>query len=349
MVYPELLWWNRQWFESIFHIDSGLYLLFTQRLADFFRVDLQLVRLPYDKTNPIIYDKDEVVNCYTDDYIMALASAGDIHLVGMITSSTVQPYNTYVKPEDYDRILVQRAESVQHARNSGFSNIPDPVCGPKGHLERPASGKIAGTQPLGSPGSWLIVTEARQAIPEKPLVVVMGGALTVVADAYLLDTSIADNVVVAWIGGSTDGMQDYNGWADGWAAYIVLQKLRLVQFPSWRTVPYVPKSRLTELPDTPLRQWMIDKQHRHWTTPDGQLQPGSYDGDTPPAISVMRRDYALRAKHVAFSHWTVIDGHEVPAFKTARNSRVLIVTRASTEVATAEWWRALKNPAAYHK
>lgn len=318
------------------------------RLLSRFGVKPRVVRLPYDNTNPVIYDKDEVVNCYTDDYIMALASAGDINLVGIVTSSTMRPYNEHVMPEDYERIVAQRIEGIDHARNSGFGNIPDPVRGPKGNLEKPASGRIEDTWPIDSKGSRLIVNEASKVTPDKPLVVVMGGALTVAADAYLLDNAIADRVVIAWLGGtqSHNDMADYNGWADAWAAYIVLKKLSLVQFPSGQAAPRVRKSRLRELPDTKLRQWMIDKQHSYWKTRDGQLQPGSSDADAPPAISVMRKDYALRAKRVSFSHWSDAD-HAPPILKDDPEGRSLVVTCACKDVATKEWWRALKNPTAY--
>lgn len=303
-------------------------------------------KLPYDDTNPIIYDKDEVVNCYTDDYLMSLASAGDIKLVGIITSSTVQDYNKHVTLQDYERMVTQRREGIRHARNSGFRNIPDPVRGPKAHLVKPASGRIEDTRPTGSPGSRLIMDEARKATVEKPLVVVVGGALTAAADAYLLDNAIADHVIVAWLGGRENDMCDYNGWADAWAAYIVLQKLRLVQFPAWQAVPRVPKPRLAELPDTELRQWMIEKRHSLWRTHDGELQPGRYDGDASPAISVMRQDYVIKTKTVSFSHWADND-HELPVFRDDPGGRALVVACACAKVATEEWWRALKNPAAY--
>lgn len=303
-------------------------------------IDVRAIELPYDNTNPLIYVKDEATNCYTDDYVMALASAGGIDLVGMVTSSSVAPYNSWVTSKDYERFVTQRAEGVRRARNSGFRNIPDPLRGPKGHLEKPASARIEDTRPIGSDGSWLIVNEAKKASSEQPLLIVCCTALTVAADAYLLDNSIADYVVVAWLGGRDNDMADYDGWSDGWAACIVLQKLRLVQFPAWQADPRVPKSRLIELPDTELRQWMIEKQH-----PNGA--PGSRDADAPPMISVMRKDYALRGKKVSFSHWMINNGHELPVFRRDKTGRALVVTCASRDVATEEWWKALKNPAAY--
>lgn len=296
----------------------------------------RFVDLPYHSACPVIYDKDEVINCYTDDYVMALAAAGRICLRGMLTSSSLAPYNQWVTEQDYERFLKDRAHSVRLARMSGMKNIPDPVPGPKGPLRKPASGRIEDTASIGSEGSWMLVREARMASAEKPLVVLAGTGLTAAADAWLLDPSIAGTVVVAWIGGTAHDMSDYNGWSDAWAAYIVLQKLRLVQFPSGQACPVVPKSRLLELPDTPLRKWMIEKQH-----PNGS--PGSIDADAPPAISLTRTDYALRAHRVSFSHWIVVDGHDVPAFRKDKFGNTLVVTAANASLATAEWWGCLKG------
>jgi hypothetical protein len=178
----------------------------------------------------------------------------------------------------------------------------------------------------------------------------MCGPLTVLADAYLMDPSIADAVVVAWFGGSLGRMThmgDYNGLVDPWAAHIVLHGFRVVQFPAkshgkrFLYAPVVPKDRLLELPDTPLRKWMIDKQH-----PNGA--PGACDADAPPAISVMHPEYVLRMRKVSFSHWQPVDGRSIPAFKGAVRSRAWVVEDADRDAATREWWRALKNPKAYH-
>jgi hypothetical protein len=312
-----------------------------------FGVNFRHLNLPYDSTNPIVYVKDDAINCYTDDYVMALASAGDIRLSGMVTSSSVAPFNHWISSDDYERFVVNRAEGVDRARKSGFRNIPEPVRGPRINLEKPSSGRIEDTQPIGTEGSWLVVNLAKQTSSEKPILLIVCTALTTAADAYLLDNSIADKLVVAWLGGRENDMADYDGWSDGWAAFIVLQRLRLVQFPPWQAHPAVPKSGLLELPDTPIRQWMISKRHSHWETRDGQLQPGSCDADAPPAISVMRRDYALLARRVSFSHWIMSGGHELPAFKNDCDGTALVVTCADSTVATEEWWRALKNPAAY--
>ncbi len=314
--------------------------------------------LPYDHTNPVVYDNDGVVDMYTDEYLLALASLGEIHLKGLITSSPIEPYNFYVTAKDYEGAVAEREELVSRARASGFVNIPTRVRGPMGHLQKPLSGQIDDTQPIGAAGSWLIVSEARKASAEKPLIVVAGGPLTAESDAYLLDPSIADKIIVAWLGGQTKHMCDYNGWADPWAAYIVLQKLRLVQFPLLVAPPNVPKYQLLDLPAKPLRGYMYQKHHPRGFGPD------NLDGDGPPAISLMRPGYPLVVRRVEFRRWVPCrqhappgppsDYHDVPAFYSSRMEyylpwnqakagRALVVERSDQHIATTEWWRAIRT------
>jgi len=317
--------------------------------------------LPYDSSDPVIYDNDEAVDQYTDEYLLSLASLGEIQLRGMITSSPIAPYDVYVPRQDYERIVSDREQLVGNAKASGFANIPIQVRGPIGNLERPASGEISDTRPVGAAGSSLIVAEARKASPERPLVVVSGAPLTAEADAYLLDPTIAGKLVVAWLGGSERNMCDYNGWADPWAAYIVLQKLRLVQFPFRVGSPYVPKAQLLDLPAGPLRDYMYKKHH------PTNGEPGSIDGDGPPAISLSRYDYPLAIKRVEFKRWVPCDmsppdkpqsdAHMVPAFyarfeyylpwNQSKSGKALVIAKSDPNVATNEWWRAIRKALAH--
>ncbi len=310
----------------------------------------ETIRVPYDNSNPVVYDNDETIDMYTDEYLMALASSGEIHLVGIVTSSAIAPYNPDVTSAEYQQMAREREAMARLARTSGFRHIPNPVRGVAGSLQKPTSGRIEDTNPIGSEGSRLIVKEARKASPERPLVVVEGGPLTTIADAYLLDPTIADKVVVAWLGGRLEGgvddMGDYNGWSDGWAAYVVLEKLRLVQFPFRRYAPSVPKAKLLELPASPLRDWMVQKHH-----PTNDL-PGEYDEDGPPAISISRPDYPLNVQRVSFSHWVTVhylEPHQVPALRVNRDGKALRVATANRALATEEWWRALKHATAQNR
>lgn len=300
--------------------------------------------LPYARASAILYDNDEVADVYTDDYLMALAAAEEIRLTGLTTSSSTAPYNRWVSSSDYERMGNDRLNSVSLARDMGWKHIPDPVRGPNRHLERPKSDRIEDTQPITSAGSWLVVNEANKATSDNPLVLIMGGPLTLAADAYLLDPSIADRIVVMWLGGGLTHMGGYNGWADPWAAYIVITQLRLMQFPEGLARPLIQKSRLrTELADSPLTEWMITKQ-----LPSSIVNlPGEHDEDGPPAIALMRKDYVQEVRHVSYSHWEQfgddVEPHEIPVFKDDPQGKAIVVTKANAAVATDEWWRGLKK------
>jgi hypothetical protein len=318
-------------------------------------------KVPYNRYYPVVYDNDGVLDMYTDEYLLALSSLGEIQLRGMITSSPVEPFDEYVQAKDFEQAVVDREQLVANAKASGLANIPIRVRGPMGNLEKPVSGNISDTKPIGAAGSWLIVAEARKASPDRPLVVVSGAPLTAEADAYLLDPSIADKVIVAWLGGSDRNMCDYNGWSDPWAAYIVLQKLRLVQFPLLMAPPSVPKKKLLSLPISPLQEFMYRKHHP--TNGD----PGEIDGDGPPAISLSRPDYPLIVHQVEFKRWVscsmnppdrpASEDHPVPAFYAkfefylpwdqSKSGRALVVAKSDPKVATDEWWRAIRKALAH--
>ena len=56
-------------------------------------------------------------------------------------------------------------------------------------------------QPIVSEGARFIVEEALKATPEKPLYVCVGGPLTDIASAWLMNPEIGKNIILIWIGG----------------------------------------------------------------------------------------------------------------------------------------------------
>ena len=86
--------------------------------------------IPYDSTNPILYDNDSVEDAYTDELLMALQTSRKIVLRGMITTvgGWSEPgFSTEFLAAD---LTTGRNELVAKARRSGMTHAPGPVADP---------------------------------------------------------------------------------------------------------------------------------------------------------------------------------------------------------------------------
>lgn len=300
----------------------------------------------------VIYDNDVVRDVYTDDYVMALASLGKIRLRGMTTSSSFAPYNHYIQAGMTAAEVGVRQHGINLARSSGLTGIPDATLGTVGHLQRPASGNIGDTARLGSQGTDLILQAAAEASAEQPLIVLMGGPLTVVADAYLANPGlISSNVVVYYLGGIRAAGEpggDYNSWADAWAAHIVFNRLAIVIFPTvlaYRPSEWisVPRERiLAELPDTAHRAWMHAKDYGNG---DPCREGGCRDGDAPPAVFLDDSGYVTNTLAVCASGSINYDGHPIPSLRSddAGECRAVLVTATDPGRGTERWWATMRQ------
>lgn len=99
-------------------------------------------------------------------------------------------------------------------------------------------------KPVESEGARLIVEEALKATPEKPLYVCVGGPLTDIASAWLINPEIGKNIILIWIGGQEYketgaivppgySMPEYNLNLSIAAAQVVFNKsdMRIWQIP----------------------------------------------------------------------------------------------------------------------
>jgi hypothetical protein len=87
---------------------------------------------------------------------MSLASAGDTRLVGII-SDYAQDNGPRLAEENWHYQHI-----IEKARRSGMKNIPNATAGAGTTLTKPASGLIEETVPIDTPGSRLIVEEAKK-------------------------------------------------------------------------------------------------------------------------------------------------------------------------------------------
>ena len=268
--------------------------------------------LPWDSTHPFIWDNDSETDQISLAFALAAAHNGELNLVGITRSPN--PY-AGIRPENFQ-------DWVDVARDSGWQALPNADSN-LGHawmaaLARPASESIDEALPLDtSPAQTMMQTILSIGTPTKPVVVATGGAVTTLASAYLLalrsdrGPEFASKVV-ACLGagrrGAYPALREYNAFQDGWAVYIVLNRLRTViveydfDFLSdgdgeelWRFI--------AALPDSPIAAAMKHVQQDTW--------PPDYDrrgifGDINPIVAFMhptRGAYSTHTARVTFDRW----------------------------------------------
>ena len=199
--------------------------------------------------NPILYDNDWWFDVFDNNYLWAQVSLGKADLRGNIVSRDMWDWDKgYMYP--MEKCVEDGEKALRLARESGLKNIPDLTLGSDRVLTRPESGRIEDTEAHPTAGSRLIVAEAKRATAEKPLLVIVGGPLTTVANALLTDPDIAPRLVVFNLMVSRYG---YNG-KDGWSGYIVAKKTRYVDWGGgqfWDRDSVFRAEHFDVLPDNP--------------------------------------------------------------------------------------------------
>lgn len=289
-------------------------------------------KLPGNQNFAVVYDNDDYRDVYTDEYLLALASIGEIELKGIIT--------TY-SPSEYEKFVEGRSQIVELARKSGLQNLPEIWPGTNKKLVRPVSNKIEDTVPLKIEGSELIAELAMQCSKEKPLVIISGGQLTTIANAYLMNPLIAENVQVIGVFGAEK--MDYNAGLDAWAWAIILSKFRVFAIPIgpsgnrgkvYMNAPAVPKARIENEMDLniPIFRWMYGKKH-----PSNSL-PDEHDYDGHPAILITQPGYVNQWKKL---RCLGINEKGYPVLEENEFGKIWQAEDANQEIATCEFWRVM--------
>lgn len=299
--------------------------------------------LPVDERNPVILSNDGARDNWSGELALVLSSLGKIDLEGIIVNAGT-PY-----PVLTDNVQAW-SEMLQAAKDSGMSHVPaltpsvdDPP------LQRPANDDIASTMPNGSAGAKLIIDTAhRLSEPIRPLVVAVGGRLTELADAYLLDPSIANEVVVlASLGNaSSDGnsavMGGPNGDIDPWADEIVARKFRYVQVDTY----YAQQNDVTDafaqtLPDNAFSAWINAK------LADILAYPAYDAADQDSLIAAAFPDFALSYARMSEQSPTPPPVGKFPNLLPDAAGNCWVVSQGDNALATARFQAALLNPATY--
>jgi len=290
--------------------------------------------LPVDNRNTILFTNDSSVDNWQGEYAILFAHGNGPKLAGIIVN-TSGPW-----PNIDDNVAGWRS-LVNAARMSGMTDVPYPVASVGPALVRPANGDIDATVPNHSEGARLIITASRGAPHYRPLVVVTGGRLTDVADAYLLDKTVVDRVIIVCsLGTATD-----TGWVSGrpngemdpWADTIVASKFNFVQVSAfYDQTNDIPTARIPDLPANPFGQWMATKAPNIWSDMRAADQVG--------ILSVAVAGFATTAPQVAVSAPTLADAKVGPTLVMKANGNGQIVTQIAPANAVAQVWKLLGDP-----
>jgi hypothetical protein len=287
--------------------------------------------LPVGAENPVILCNDGPYDNWQGEYAVLLAHAGGPSLAGIVVS-------TGGLWSDLEANFAGWQELVTSARESGLESVPDPIRSASAPLVRPDDGDIDSTGPNDSAGAHFIVeTSTRLARPGRPVVVATGGRLTDVADAYLVDPTVTERVVVvASLGTGFSGDEKIarmgvpNGEMDVWADVIVVQRFRYVQVSAYYDqLTDVPAERLADLPANPLGDWIGAKQP--------EIFEISVAADQVSVIALGVPEFTLGVTRMSPAG----SENDQPTLAPDPHGQAWLVTASDGEVATTRFWELL--------
>ncbi|HEY7376730.1 MAG TPA: hypothetical protein VIF57_31515 [Polyangia bacterium] len=285
----------------------------------------------------MIVSNDSATDNWTGEYAMLLANSGGPPLIGII-----------VNPSPYWPDLATNVsgwtQMIAAARASGMRGIPDATGSAGDPLVRPADGKIESTTPNRSDGAKLIIDlSARLSLPWRPVVVATGSRLTDLADAYLIDPTVAERVVVvSSLGGASngvDGMGWPNGELDPWADWIVGQRFRYVQVNGYYDQTGDVKSNdAAKLPANPFGTWMAAKISSVLQIPMSSDQIGVLAAGVPTFVTASAVSRAVVDPSAAF------DSTTGPPLLAQGDGSIWVAPTCDGAMAAGRLWKALQDP-----
>lgn len=294
--------------------------------------------LPVDERNPIIIFNDSQYDNWQGEYALLMANHGGPELIGIVV-------NTGTNANNIDDNFADRQKLIAAAQKSGMRKIPPLIKSIGPALIRPKGGDLDATVPNGSEGANFILKESsRVALPYRPLVLVVGGRLTDVADAYLLDPTVTDRVVVVASLGSLTAtgavMGPPNGEMDPWADSIVTARFRLVQISAYYDqTADVPASRLSDVPDNAFGDWITTRQPQIWNLPAAADQEGVAAVGIPGVVVTVER--ASAGPPVAAG------ANTGPTITNDLKGKLWLVREVSGSLLAAHFWSMLVDPKTY--
>jgi len=297
-------------------------------------------KLPVDERNPVILYQDDWSGDWMGEYAVMLANTGGPPLAGIIVNTTPWWRDLNSNASGWNDLVVA-------ARASGLENIPDVTASAGGPLTRPANGQIDSTMPTHSAGAKLIIDVSRQlSTPARPVVVASATSLTELANAYLLDHSVVDRVVVVAALGSVappNGIMDGpNGDMDPWADWIVVHRFRYVHVGTWYDqTKDVTAGQLPDLPHNPLGDRIADKLPN--------IIPDLTASDQVALLAVALPTFVTEVQRASPDTSAGFDSTQGPTLVPDAAGSSWVVTQVSAQLAAPRLWWMLRDPETFRR
>lgn len=290
--------------------------------------------LPVDQRNPVILYQDDWSGDWLGEYAVLLAKSGGPPLAGIIVNAS----KTW---GDLNTNTAGWNDLVNAARASGLT-APEVTSSAGGALTMPANGLIDSTTPNNSLGAQRIRDLSTQlSQPNLPVVVASGTSLTDVADAYLIDHSVVDRVVVvAALGGYSApnaSMNAPNGDLDPWADWIVAQRFRYIQVSAYYDqTADVTMADLPSLPQNPLGDRFATKLPNIINVPQA--------ADQVALLAMGLPGFTVSAQRMSPDTSGGFDGTRGPPLVADPNGNDWVVTQSAGPLARQSLWQMLLDP-----
>jgi len=298
--------------------------------------------LPVDERNPAILINDQWSDNWSGEHAVLLANSGGLKLAGIIAAASSYWPVASDNAAGWSRL-------VTAARDSGLKHIPDVTMSPGEPLTRPADGQIDNTPPNNSEGAKVIVDLSRRlSRPGRPVVVLACVPLTTVADAYLIDHSVADRVVVVAalgeLGSPNAAMNGPNGDLDAWSDWIVAQKFTYVQVSAYYDqTSDVAASDVASLPKNAFGTWMANKQADIYDIPNASDQIAVLS----VALSTLPSRFVTAVQRSSPDITVAFDSMQGPPLVPDANGNAWVVTQIAPPLAKSRLWDMLLDPSTF--
>ena len=291
--------------------------------------------LPVDAANPVILYEDDWSGDWLGEYAVLLANSGGPPLVGIVVNASKIWGDLSINASGWNDL-------VTAAQSSGLPNIPRVTASAGAALTMPSDGQIDSTTPNDSAGAQLIRDVSRDVSqPNLPVVVVSGTSLTDLADAYLVDHTVVDRVVVvASLGGYTApnaSMGAPNGDMDPWADWIVSQRFRYVQVSAYYDqTTDVTAADVPDLPPNALGTRIANKLPNIIAVPQA--------ADQVALLAMGLPGFTVSVQRVSPDTSGGFDSTEGPPLVPDPNGNGWVVTQIAAPLAQSRLWQMLLDP-----